>query len=96
MKKQIVSLEEQETIIGFMRTDNLMEIYTCDSTMITKLDKLVANNLEQYKVIKEDGVSKTYTCPKRFLTLRAADVKRDYTEEQKKALAERLHKSRTL
>ena len=89
-----ISLEEQETVIGFMRQDDNMEIYTTDSTMITRLDKLVSKNPEQYKVIKQDDISKTYSCPKKFLSLRSAEIKREYTEEQRQAMAERLKNNR--
>lgn len=89
-----ITLEEQETIVNFMRTDELMEIYTCDTTMITKLDKLVAKNPEQYKVIKQDDISKTYSAPKKFLSFRSQETKRELTDEQKKALGERLKSSR--
>ena len=37
------SLEEQETTISFMRGDKEVEVYSSDSTMITKLLKITDN-----------------------------------------------------
>lgn len=36
-----LSIEEQETHINFMRGDGRAEIYTSDTTMMTKLNKLI-------------------------------------------------------
>ena len=58
--------------------------------MIRKLDKLTQENPEEWKILRADQIGKTYTCPKGFISLKAKS--RVLTEEQKKALAERLSK----
>lgn len=70
-----VMFEEQETVINIMRTDDYAEIYTSDSTMMTKLDKCVAENPDEWKIIRQDTVlgkivAKTYICPKKFISFR--------------------------
>ena len=47
-----VNTNEQETTIIAMRTDECIKIYSSDSTMISKLDKLVNKCPDYYKVIK--------------------------------------------
>ena len=42
-------VEEQETHINFMREDKRAVIYTSDTTMITKLNKLVEKSDTEWK-----------------------------------------------
>ena len=44
---------EQETTISFSRYDDMIEVYTSDSTVITKLNKVIA--AENVDVITTDG-----------------------------------------
>jgi hypothetical protein len=74
-----VELSEQETIINIMRTEDRAEIYTSDSTMITKLDRKVKENPDIWKILTENTVSgkvvsKTYSCPKKLVSLRNRPV----------------------
>ena len=86
-----IPLEEQETVIHFMRGEDFATISTTDSTMITKMTKLCDNNPDMYKVINEDGASKIYRCyDKSMVSLR--QKKREMTEEQRKAAGERMRK----
>ena len=74
-----VEMIEQETVITFGRLDKEAEIYTSDSTMMTKLDRKVKENPDYWK-IKEQSfvsgkiVSKVYICPKKFVSLRNKEV----------------------
>ena len=86
-----IPLEEEETVIHFMRGEDFATISTTDSTMITKMTKLCDNNPDMYKVINEDGASKIYRCyDKSMVSLR--QKKREVTEEQRKAAGERMRK----
>ena len=74
-----VELSEQETIINIMRTEDRAEIYTSDSTMITKLDRKVKENPGIWKILTENTVSgivvsKMYSCPKKLVSLRNRPV----------------------
>ena len=53
----------------FMRNESFATIYTSDSTQITKLDKLCADNKSSkyYSVIKETSIGKTYKCTGRWI-----------------------------
>lgn len=90
------TLEERETVINFGRLDKTASVYTSDETVVTKLDKFLELDtgwkLKSTETREGDLVSKTYECPVEFISFRAK--KKVYTEEQKKAMAERLSKAR--
>lgn len=89
-----IPIFEQETSISFYRTDDRFEVYTSDSTMITKLDKLVRDgsawSLEKVWTQQGDIVGKTYSAPKKCIMYLANPRICNFTEEQKRENAERL------
>ncbi len=90
-----VSIDEQETTIQFNRTDNCARICTSDSTMKTKYDKLCKNNPKHWKKISDDGCFSKYECtPKSLISARSKVTEREYTDEQRQAMADRLRESR--
>ena len=93
-----ITLEEQETTINFSRTQDAVDVWTSDKTVMTKLDKLCNSAPDFYKLIAEhkaqDDVgaitSKEYRISdKRMLSFRS--MKRNLTEEQRRERAERLN-----
>lgn len=91
------SVEEQETTITFDRTSNRLCLYTSDNTRITKMQKLINTQGTAWKLEKEvmdsngNPTGYFFSCSdKGLLTLRVKKVDREYTEEQKEALRERL------
>lgn len=95
-----VMIEEQETCINFMRGDDRAMIYTSDTTTMTKLNKLVELDGTEWKLESEarlpsgELVGKTYSRPVSFISFRSKRMKkRNYTEEQRKEMVARLHKS---
>lgn len=93
-------IEEQETHINFNRGDARAEIYTSDTTVMTKLNKLVKLPGTEWKKERESRLQKNnelvgviYSCPVEFISFRTKRVKRTYSEEEKKKIAERLHGS---
>ena len=95
-----ISLEEQETVIQYSRTDKEATIYTSDSTVMTKLDKLCVSAPEYYKLDREetqDGkvVGKFYKlADKTRISFRKNKTERVLTEEQKQRLADNLARAR--
>ena len=93
-------IEEQETNINFNRGDSQAKIYTSDSTMITKLDKLIRIENTEWKlerIIKSkngEEVGRVYSCPVEFVSFRKKKVRRIFTDEEKKARREQLLKNR--
>ncbi len=93
-------VEEQETQVNFSRNDKRAMIYTSDSTMMTKLNKLVELQdtewkLESVSKLKNgELIGKTYSCQVSFISFRRKKVKRTYSEAEKKEMAERLGRKR--
>lgn len=92
-----LTLQEQETTVNFYRNSDICTVYTSDSTVMTKLDKLVENpKAPHWKLKKEhrsqsgELVGKTYETHKRLISFRADISTRELTEEQKEAAAERM------
>lgn len=90
-----VSIDEQETVIRFYRTDEMLDIYTSDQTMITKLKKLLVSS-DEYKLDYEDKAEDGHTlamqvlAPKELLALRPERLTRQFSDEQRKALSEKM------
>lgn len=82
---------ERETIINFNDGDDTGSIYTCNRTLIKKLDSFCIKRPDLYQLDKEDEFSKTYIFPKRLVSLRTPRV---LNEKQKKDLAKRLSQVR--
>ena len=95
-----ITLEEQETTINFSRTQDAVDVWTSDKTVMTKLDKLCITAPDFYKLIAEhkaqDDVgaitSKEYRISdKRMLSFRSMKRTYNLTEEQKRKRAEQLN-----
>lgn len=90
-----VSLEEQETVIQFTRDSKECNIYTSDSTMMTKLDKLCKDSPDYYKLLKEETTSgevvgKLYKLSdKKMISFRSKKTTLELTDEQREKLRER-------
>ena len=65
-----LSRYEQETIVNYNAGEQTATVYTRDKAVMRKLDTLVANFPNTYKLIKEDEVSKTYSFPKSYISYR--------------------------
>lgn len=92
-----VTLQEQETTINFYRDCDICTVYTSDSTVMTKLDKLVENSKAPHWKLKKEHrsqsgelVGKTYETHKRLISFRADISTREFTDEQKEASADRM------
>lgn len=93
-----VSIEEQETHVNFNRDDERATVYTSDTTVMTKLNKLISMPGTEWKL--EGGsrlkngelVGKTYSCPVAFISFRSKRTSRYLTEEQRKAIGKRFRK----
>ena len=89
-----VDVDEQETIILWMRGDEEARVYTSDSTVLTKLKKVAAAEGGAWRlerVDERDGVAKSVTAvaPLRCISLRAG-AKKDLSDEERAALSERM------
>lgn len=91
-----LTIEEQETHINFSRNDERAEIYTSDSTKFQKLHKLWGLPDTEWKLERvhrlENGeiIGYTFSFPVKCLSFRKKLPVRNYTDEQRKAMSERL------
>ena len=65
-----LSRYEQETIVNYNAGEQTATLYTRDKAVMRKLDTLVADFPNTYKMIKQDEVSKTYSFPKSHVSYR--------------------------
>ena len=97
-----LSVEEMETIINTRKGDPLAYVNTSEAGVLSKIKKLLTKDPENWKLVgytvstndTESLTSVDATCPKRLVGLRSARVPREYTEEEKKAIADKLRASR--
>lgn len=81
-----LTLTEKETIILFNEGEKQAECYTCNIALMNKLDKL-CENFNYFIRVAENEFSKTYTFPKKYITIRKP---KELTEEERKKTALRL------
>lgn len=96
-RRSAVPPSEQETTISFSRDGDAVDIWTSDTTVMTKLDRLCESSSNDYKCTETsksiDGLlaNKKYTIKrKRLLSFRSGVHKRQITEERRAELAERM------
>ena len=100
----MIPISEQETVIQFNREGNGCTIWTSDSTMITKLNRLCKTASTFYKLVRatktQDGeaAGNLYELSdKKMLSLRSVKPSRPtkvLSEEEKAAMVERLREAR--
>lgn len=98
MQKYNMPLCEKETHIHFNAESKITSVETFDPTYIRKLDKLVGECPECYRLVsKEDYLGNTRAryeiTDKKLLSFRKP-VERTMTDEQRKAASERMRKLR--
>ena len=92
-----LNISEQETSVSFTRDSDICTVYTSDSTVITKLDKLAESDKSPYWKLKEEHrlhngelIGKTYETHKRLISFRSNITTREMSEDQKEAASERF------
>lgn len=84
-----LSRYEQETIANYNAGEQTATLYTRDKAVMRKLDTLVADFPDTYKLTGQDEVSKTYSFPKSYVSYRKP---RKLDEGQRKQARERMKK----
>ena len=83
-----ISRYEQETIINYNAAEQTATVYTRDKTVMRRLDALVVEYPEHYRLIGETDIDKTYEMPKSFVCYRKP---RRLSDEQREAARERIN-----
>ena len=84
-----ISRYEQETIINYNAAEQTATVYTRDKTVMRRLDALVIEYPDYYRLIGETDIDKTYEMPKSFVGYRKP---RRLSDEQRNAARERMKK----
>lgn len=78
---------EQETIINFNAGEQTATVYTRDRAVMRKLDKLVAEFPDIYKLTGQTDIDKTYSMPKSHVSYRKP---RKLSDEQREQARQRM------
>lgn len=92
-----MNFDEQETVINFSRyhIGEWAEVYTSDKSVAKRYDRFCEKYPDHCKLIKTDKYGSVYSIhPKCAGIYPHAPRIRTMTEEQRKEIAERLHKAR--
>ncbi len=95
MEDYKVPTDEQETVIRFDRNGKKCYVYTTDSTVMTKLDKIHKRVKQDY--INRKPVAAYYEFDKNLITFRSKRVSRKpLTDKQKEDAKKHLAKARKM
>jgi len=92
MVRKTVSLDEQETSISLSPQDQNAVVYSCEPAVIRRLYSYAAEN-PQCVITRDDGYGVICEMPKEWVIYRPRK-KRQLSDEQKQAAAERFHRYR--
>jgi hypothetical protein len=81
---------ESETTMTFNDEEKTATVYTCNKKYLKKLTEYAEKYPDLYVLEKEDDYSKTFTIPKRYISIR--QPKKPLTEEQKNIARERFNR----
>lgn len=94
-----LNISEQETSVSFSRDSDICSVYTSDTTVMTKLDKLAESDKsphwrlkEEHRLLNGELIGKTYETHKRLISFRSNISTREMSNEQKEAASERFRK----
>lgn len=82
---------EMETTINFNAEAGTATLYTRDKAVMRRLDKLVEDFPDIYKLVRETDIDKTYEFPKKYAVPKRPRV---LSEEQREKMRDRLAKAR--
>ena len=80
---------EMETIVNYNAVEQTATVYTRDKSVMRKLDRLVADYPDSYKLLNQTDIDKTYSMPKSYVTYRKP---RMISNEQREQARQRMAK----
>lgn len=93
VEKVSIPLDEQETTIGFYPSamDKMASWYSSDPVIIRRMWKLYEEHPDEVELVNDDKYGCEFRVPREWIKVRP---KREVSEEQRQAAAERLAKAR--
>ncbi len=76
-----LSKYERETVITFNDEENTASVYTCNKSLMKKLDKICGEN-HSFRMRDSNNCSATYILPKRQISIRAPRVMSEETKSK--------------
>ena len=61
---------EMETVVNYNAGEQTATVYTRDKSVMRRLDRLVADYPDSYRLLRKTDIDKTYSMPKSFVTYR--------------------------
>lgn len=80
---------EMETVVNYNAGEQTATIYTRDKSVMRRLDRLVADYPDSYRLLRQTDIDKTYSMPKSFVTYRKP---RAVSNEQREQARQRMAK----
>ena len=84
-----LSKYEQETVINFNAGEQTAIVYTRDKAVMRRIDALVIEFPDVYRLVSETDIDKTYSMPKSYISYRKP---RRLSEEQRISARERMER----
>ena len=82
-----------ETAVEYIKGENYLTWYSDDPKWVNRIRQLAADNAEVH-IINDDGESVLAHCPVSWFKPPKPPIKRNMTDEQRQAAAERMKKAR--
>ena len=73
---------EMETVVNYNAREQTATVYTRDKSVMRRLDRLVADYPDIYKLLRQTDIDKTYSMPKSYVTYRKPRKLNDEQREQ--------------
>ncbi len=80
---------EMETVVNYNAGEQTATVYTRDKSVMRRLDQLVENYPDTYKLLNQTDIDKTYSMPKSYVTYRKP---RAVSDEQREQARQRMTK----
>lgn len=80
---------EMETVVNYNAAEQTATVYTRDKSVMRRLDRLVADYPDTYKLLMQTDIDKTYSMPKSYVTYRKP---RKVSSEQREQARQRMKK----
>ena len=61
---------EMETVVNYNAGEQTATVYTRDKSVMRRLDRLVEDYPDSYKLLNQTDIDKTYSMPKSYVTYR--------------------------
>lgn len=82
---------ETETIVNYSVGEQAATVYTKDKSVLCRLDRLVEDYPDSYKLLKETDIDKTYSMPKFYVTYRKPRIVSNEQREQTRQRTTKLN-----